>query len=100
VELLTVEQMLMYQSELKRPQREPTAAKQRNVEELLTNLGLKHVRGSVIGGPLDRGISGGQVREAPPRAPIALRTFALGRSSPTEARARGQSRWPGLLFLP
>ena len=62
VELLTVEQMLLYQAQLKRSEREPTVSKQRVVDDLLKSLGLTHVRASLIGGPMNRGISGGQVK--------------------------------------
>lgn len=56
--ILTVREMLAYQSELKRYQSEPSATKRAAVEALLTKLGLQDVANSRIGSTLHRGISG------------------------------------------
>jgi len=65
---LTVEQMLMYTAELKLPQRLSKAEKQQRVEEVISKLRLEKCRGTVIGNPLQRGVSGGQAK----RVNIAL----------------------------
>ncbi len=59
VEDLTVEQMLMYTAELKLPKL-PTAEKEARVEEVIKLLQLQSCRGTIIGGALVKGISGGQ----------------------------------------
>ncbi|GBF95049.1 P-loop containing nucleoside triphosphate hydrolase [Raphidocelis subcapitata] len=58
--ILTVEEMLMYTAELKRPRRESRATKRAAVEELLEKLALTSCRAVKIGNPLEKGISGGQ----------------------------------------
>lgn len=58
---LTVQEMLMYTAELKRPVAESRQDKQAAVEELLDVLGLAGCRDVKIGNPLVKGISGGQV---------------------------------------
>jgi hypothetical protein len=58
---LTVQEMLMYTAELKRPVAESRQEKQAAVEELLDVLGLVGCRDVKIGNPLVKGISGGQV---------------------------------------
>ena len=60
--MLTVEEMLMYTAELKRPLSEPAAAKRAAVEELLQKLSLTGCRGVRIGSTLAKGISGGQAK--------------------------------------
>lgn len=58
--ILTVEEMLMYTAELKRPRSESRATKRAAVEELLNKLALTECRAVKIGNPLEKGISGGQ----------------------------------------
>ena len=59
VEILTVEQMLMYTAELKLPAL--TRAQQlERCEEVISQLRLEECRKTVIGGELVKGISGGQ----------------------------------------
>lgn len=65
---LTVREMLMYQSELKRSPREGAEPKRERVRELLHRLGLSPCADTRIGCYMDRGISGGQAR----RVNIAL----------------------------
>lgn len=60
--ILTVEEMLLYTAELKRPRQIPLSEKQAAVEELLDKLALKPCRHVKIGNSLDKGISGGQAK--------------------------------------
>jgi len=60
--ILTVEEMLLYTAELKRPRSIPLADKQAAVEELLDKLALQPCRHVRIGNPLEKGISGGQAK--------------------------------------
>ena len=62
VDVLTVEEMLLYTAELKRPLREGTASKKRAVGALIEDLNLSGCRATRIGNSMHRGISGGQVR--------------------------------------
>ena len=62
LDILTVEEMLMYTAELKRPMQESKETKQNAVEELIDVLGLESCRSVRIGSPLARGISGGQAK--------------------------------------
>ena len=55
--------MLVYTACLKRPVSEPRKDKQAAVDSLLDKLGLAGCRDVKIGDPLDKGISGGQVRD-------------------------------------
>ena len=64
VDVLTVEEMLMYTAELKRPLRERTASKRRAVDALIEDLNLSGCRATRIGNSMHRGISGGQVSPA------------------------------------
>jgi len=59
VEVLSVEQMLMYTAELKLPAL-TRAQKRERVEEVIAQLRLEGCRKTVIGGELVKGISGGQ----------------------------------------
>ena len=54
--------MLMYTASLKRPVTERRESKQKAVDDLLDQLGLSACKGVKIGDPLQKGISGGQVR--------------------------------------
>jgi len=58
--MLTVEEMLMYTAELKRPVGESRADKKAAVEQLLQKLALTECRKVKIGSSLHKGISGGQ----------------------------------------
>jgi ABC-type uncharacterized transport system YnjBCD ATPase subunit len=60
--VLTVEEMLLYTAELKRPMSEPLDDKRAAVEELLDALALTPCRDVKIGDPLTKGISGGQAK--------------------------------------
>lgn len=62
IDILTVEEMLMYTAELKRPIDQPRQVKKNAVEELLQVLNLDGCRDVRIGSPLSRGISGGQAK--------------------------------------
>jgi ATP-binding cassette, subfamily G (WHITE), member 2 len=62
LDILTVEEMLMYTAELKRPTSEPLATKKAAVEELIEVLALRSCRTVKIGNALARGISGGQAK--------------------------------------
>lgn len=61
VDVLTVEEMLMYTAELKRPVQEQRASKKAAVDALIDDLGLETCRNVRIGNSMNRGISGGQV---------------------------------------
>ena len=60
-EVLTVQEMLLYTADLKRPLKEPSEAKRKAVKGMLTALGLEQCQDTTIGNALNRGISGGQV---------------------------------------
>lgn len=62
LDILTVEEMLLYTAELKRPTSEPLESKKAAVEELLHKLGLDVCRKVIIGNPMTKGISGGQAK--------------------------------------
>jgi ABC-type multidrug transport system ATPase subunit len=62
LDILTVEEMLMYTAELKRSESEPESSKKGAVEEILGVLALDSCRDVLIGSPLARGISGGQAK--------------------------------------
>jgi ATP-binding cassette, subfamily G (WHITE), member 2 len=62
IHTLTVEQMIMYTAELKRPREESVAEKKEVVEKVIKALALESCRNRLIGDALNRGISGGQVR--------------------------------------
>lgn len=59
---LTVQEMLMYTAELKRPRSEALATKRGAVEALLQRLQLDACKDVKIGGSLAKGISGGQAK--------------------------------------
>lgn len=61
VDVLTVEEMLLYTAQLKRPLREDHASKSAAVDALIHDLGLEGCRNTLIGNSMNRGISGGQV---------------------------------------
>eukprot|EP00879_Flechtneria_rotunda_P005742 GHRR01006043.1.p1 GENE.GHRR01006043.1~~GHRR01006043.1.p1 ORF type:complete len:547 (+),score=129.21 GHRR01006043.1:934-2574(+) len=60
--ILTVQEMLLYTAELKRPMSEPLSQKKAAVEDLLDKLALTSCRSVKIGNPLEKGISGGQAK--------------------------------------
>lgn len=60
--ILTVTEMLMYTSELKRPLKEPLSVKRQAVEETIMQLALDTCKNVKIGSPMERGISGGQAK--------------------------------------
>ncbi len=62
LDILTVEEMLMYTAELKRSVSEPESSKRSAVEEIIDVLALTQCRDVLIGSPLARGISGGQAK--------------------------------------
>ena len=59
---LTVKQMLMYTAELRLPTTLSAADKLSRVDEVISKLGLGVCENTVIGSPLQRGISGGQAK--------------------------------------
>ena len=61
VDVLTVEEMLLYTAELKRPLRESTKSKKQAVNVLIQDLALTGCRATRIGNSLQPGILGGQV---------------------------------------
>ncbi|CAG9464483.1 unnamed protein product [Pedinophyceae sp. YPF-701] len=60
--VLTVEEMLMYQAELKTKLSVPREKKVAAVQDMLSILNLKGAAGTKIGSALSRGISGGQAK--------------------------------------
>lgn len=62
LDILTVEEMLMYTAELKRPVGQPREQKRAAVDELIEVLALEGCRTVRIGNPMARGISGGQAK--------------------------------------
>lgn len=62
LDILTVEEMLMYTAELKRPINQTHAEKKSTVEDLLEVLALQPCRNVRIGSHMVRGISGGQAK--------------------------------------
>ncbi|KAL4421764.1 hypothetical protein ABPG77_009747 [Micractinium sp. CCAP 211/92] len=59
---LTVEEMLMYTADLKRPVSQSRADKQAAVDELIDVLALEPCRDVLIGSSMSKGISGGQAK--------------------------------------
>eukprot|EP00854_Cymbomonas_tetramitiformis_P016093 gene16093-19088_t len=57
---LSVEETLTFSSMLRMPQGTAWARRKQRVEEMLDMLGLDHIRGTVVGDQVVRGISGGQ----------------------------------------
>jgi ABC-type multidrug transport system ATPase subunit len=76
VDVLTVEEMLLYTAELKRPLKESRSLKVAAMNALIEDLGLDTCRNTRIGNPLHRGISGGQVR-SPSLLPCAGRSASV-----------------------
>jgi ATP-binding cassette, subfamily G (WHITE), member 2 len=62
LDILTVDEMLMYTAELKRSISEPESSKRAAVEEILDVLALTQCRDVLIGSSMARGISGGQAK--------------------------------------
>lgn len=62
LDILTVEEMLMYTAELKHPRSEPRAALRARVAALVTELGLNACAGTVVGSKARRGVSGGEAK--------------------------------------
>ncbi|GAB4821434.1 hypothetical protein N2152v2_008480 [Parachlorella kessleri] len=62
LDVLTVQEVLMYTAQLKRPMHETTAQKEAAVNQLLRILALESCRDVKIGSSLQRGISGGQAK--------------------------------------
>ncbi|KAL4431462.1 hypothetical protein ABPG75_006718 [Micractinium tetrahymenae] len=59
---LTVEEMLMYTADLKRPMHQSRQDKQAAVDELIDVLALEPCRSVLIGSAMSKGISGGQAK--------------------------------------
>jgi len=59
---LSVRDMLMYTAELRLPTTLSATERRARVDEVLSTLGLEACANTVIGGPLQRGISGGQLK--------------------------------------
>ena len=59
---LTVRETLMYSAHFNLPQSTPYALKVQIVDELIQEFGLVKVKDTIIGTPLMKGCSGGQVR--------------------------------------
>jgi ATP-binding cassette subfamily G (WHITE) protein 2 len=57
---LTVEETLYYTAELRLPSSMSAMEKKQRIEDVMSKLGLSHVRGVIIGDNLKKGISGGE----------------------------------------
>ncbi|MGC6510252.1 MAG: FHA domain-containing protein [Myxococcota bacterium] len=57
---LTVFEELMFAAKMRLPPNTPSAVLQNQVQRILTEIGLAHIRDSIIGDEMRRGISGGQ----------------------------------------
>ncbi|KAJ3207202.1 hypothetical protein HDU67_007611 [Dinochytrium kinnereticum] len=57
---LTVEETLMYTAELRMPSSTTPEQRKAKVDEVIKTLGINHVRKTIIGNDLKRGISGGE----------------------------------------
>ncbi len=57
---LTVEETLTYTAELRLPRDFTDKQRRTRVEDVMTDLGLIHVRNVIVGTPLNKGISGGE----------------------------------------
>ncbi|KAL8144352.1 hypothetical protein V2J09_017384 [Rumex salicifolius] len=57
---LTVAETLLFTALLRLPGSLPKSSKQEQVERVISQLGLTHCRNTMVGGPLLRGISGGE----------------------------------------
>jgi ATP-binding cassette, subfamily G (WHITE), member 2 len=57
---LTVEETLMYTAELRLPRVFTRQQRKERVDDVMTDLGLSHVRNVIVGTPLNKGISGGE----------------------------------------
>lgn len=62
LDILTVQEMLMYTAELKRSVKEPLEKKKQEVDKLINKLALESCKNTKIGNALKRGISGGQAK--------------------------------------
>ena len=62
LDILTVQEMLMYTAELKRSVKEPLEKKKQEVDKLINKLALESCKNTKIGNALRRGISGGQAK--------------------------------------
>jgi ABC-type uncharacterized transport system YnjBCD ATPase subunit len=87
--ILTVEEMLLYTAEMKRPISESLASKKDAVEEVLHCLALTSCRDVKIGNPLTKGISGGQAKRVNIGIAIITNPRVLFLDGATHTRACG-----------
>lgn len=80
---LTVEQTFRFAAELTLPEEASDASKRRRVDETLEQLGLLRVRHSRIGGPFQRGLSGGEKRRVSLGTQLIKRPRVLYLDEPT-----------------
>lgn len=80
---LTVRQMLMYTAELRLPTTLTTAEKLTRVDETIAKLGLNKCEDTVIGNPLQRGISGGQAKRVNIALSLIMRPSVVYLDEPT-----------------
>jgi ATP-binding cassette subfamily G (WHITE) protein 2 len=90
--ILTVEEMLLYTAEMKRPITESLASKQNAVEEVLDCLALTSCRDVKIGNPLTKGISGGQAKRVNIGIAIITNPRVLFLDGAAARRRRGSRR--------
>ncbi|KAJ1423014.1 P-loop containing nucleoside triphosphate hydrolase protein [Ochromonadaceae sp. CCMP2298] len=72
---LSVEETLLYAAWVRMEEGTPVQVRQQRVDELLQMTGLSHVRNSMVGSAMTKGISGGQLK----RLSIAVEIVALPR---------------------
>ena len=95
--LLTVRETLLFVARIKMPPALPEAVKIARVDAVMSELGLRHVRNTCIGGNRQRGISGGERRRVSIAAQLLLDPGAgirggLGRAGEGERETRAEKR--------
>ncbi|GMH09638.1 hypothetical protein Nepgr_011479 [Nepenthes gracilis] len=80
---LTVEETLLFTALLRLPSKLGRAAKAEQVDRVITELGLNHCRNSMVGGPLFRGISGGEKKRVSMGQEVLINPSLLLLDEPT-----------------
>jgi ATP-binding cassette, subfamily G (WHITE), member 2 len=86
--ILTVEEMLLYTAELKRPMSETFATKKKVVEGVLDSLALTSCRDVQIGSAAVKGISGGQAKRVNIGLALVTNPRVMFLDEPTSVRVR------------